>query len=70
MSIAEIKSEAQKMTADDVQHLAAYFHHLARRNSPAYLAELDRAWEATEAGDRVSLAEIKRIDSELRGAGL
>jgi hypothetical protein len=45
MPIAEIKPKTQKMTANDGQHLAAYFHHLYRRNSPAYIAELDRALE-------------------------
>ena len=70
MSIAEIKAEAQRLPADEVRHLAAYLHHLARRGEADYVAGLERAWTAAEAGDRVPLAEVKRLDDELRAAGL
>jgi hypothetical protein len=70
MSIAEIKAEAQRLPADEVQHLAAYFHHLSRRHDPNYAASLDAAAQAVENGDRISLSEVKRLDAELGQAGL
>jgi len=70
MSIAEIKAEARRLPADDVQHLAAYFHHLSRRHEPGYAGSLDAAAQAAESGDKVTLSEVKRLDAELGQAGL
>jgi len=70
MSFAEIKLEAEKLSAAEVVYLAAYFRHLSRRRNPAYLAGLDAAWEATEAGDRVSLDDFRRLEADARAAGL
>jgi hypothetical protein len=70
MSIAEIKAEAQRLPASEVQHLAAFFHHLSRRSDPAYAASLDAAADAAARGDRVTLAEVRRLDASLRQSGL
>jgi hypothetical protein len=70
MSIAEIKAEARRLPADEVQHLAAYFHHLSRRLEPGYAASLDAAAQAADNGDKIALAEVKRLDAELGRAGL
>jgi hypothetical protein len=70
MSIAEIKAEARRLPADDVQHLAAYFYHLSRRHEPGYAGSLDAAAQAAESGDKVTLSEVKRLDAELGQAGL
>jgi hypothetical protein len=70
MSIAEIKAEAQHMPARDVQFLAAYFHHLARRRDPGYIAGLDAAAQAVDTGDKVALDELRRLDRELHSSGL
>jgi hypothetical protein len=70
MSIAEIKAEARRLPAEEVQHLAAYFHHLSRRNEPGYAGSLDAAAHAVEGGDKISLAEVKRLEAGLGQAGL
>lgn len=70
MSIAEIKAEARRLEAADVRHLAAFFHHLSRRSDPGYPASLDAATQAIEAGDKIALAEVRRLDAGLREAGL
>ncbi len=70
MSFAEIKQAAEKLSSAEVLYLAAYFHHLSRRKDPAYLASLDEAWQVAEAGDRISLEELRRLEREASGAGL
>ncbi|MGH8017030.1 MAG: hypothetical protein ACREIA_01865 [Opitutaceae bacterium] len=70
MSFAEIKHEAEKLSAAEVIYLAAYFRHLSRRRDSAYLVSLDAAWEAAQSGDRVSLEDMRRLDSEASKAGL
>lgn len=70
MSIAEIKAEAQRLPAEEVQHLAAYFHHLSRRRDPSYPAGLDAAAQTAINGDKISLAEVRRLDASLRESGL
>jgi hypothetical protein len=43
---------------------------LARRKDPAYLASLDATWSATEGGDKVSFAEFKKINAQLKKSGV
>ena len=54
----------------DVIHLAAWFHHLARRKDPTYLKSLDDAFEAIDAGDRLTLGAYKKLSQELNQSGL
>jgi len=70
MSIAEIKEEARQMPAKDVQFLAAFFHHLARRHDLGYAVSLDDAAQALETGEKVTLAEVRRLEAELQRAKL
>ena len=70
MSVAELKRQAKKLSPADTLHLAAYLQHLARRKDPAYLASLDMTWGAMEGGDRISLAEFKKINAQLRKSGV
>jgi len=70
MSIADIKKEATQLGNEDLIHLAAWFHHLARRKDPAYLKTLDNAFDAIESGDRMSLHAYKRLSRELHQSGL
>jgi len=65
MSIADIKKEAAHLGGEEVAHLAAWFHHLARRKDPAYLKSLDQSLEAIESGDRMSLGDYKKLSREL-----
>ncbi len=70
MSVAELKRQAKKLGPADTLHLAAYLTHLARRKDPAYLAGLDATWQAMEGGDRISLAEFKKISAQLKKSGV
>ena len=70
MSIAEIKKEASELNADEVIHLAAWFHHLARRNDAVYIRSLDDSFAAMDAGDRLSLQDYRRLADELDKSGL
>lgn len=70
MSVTEIKKEAAHLGSDDVIHLAAWFHHLARRKDPAYLKSLDDSFEAVDAGDRMSLKDYRRLSQDLHQSGL
>lgn len=70
MSIAEIKEEAVRLGGNDVVHLAAWFHHLARRKEAAYLQSLDDVFDGMDTGNRVSLEEYKRLSHEMDQSGL
>lgn len=70
MSVAELKRQAKKLGPADTLHLAAYLAHLARRQDPAYLSGLDATWGAMGAGDKISLAEFKKISAQLRKSGV
>lgn len=70
MSITDIKKEATQLGSEEVIHLAAWFHHLARRKEPAYLKSLDDAFEAIDSGDRMSLDAYKKLSLELQQSGL
>jgi len=70
MSVLEIKKEAAHLGDSDVIHLAAWFHHLARRKDPAYLKSLDETLGAGDNSDRLSLNDYKRLSHELDQSGL
>jgi len=70
MTITDIKKEATHLGDEDVIHLAAWFHHLARRKEPAYLKSLDNAFEAIDSGDQMSLDAYKKLSQELQQSGL
>ena len=70
MSVAELKQQANKLGPADTLHLAAYLTHMARRKDPVYLASLDATWSAAEGGDKVSFAEFKKINAQLKKSGV
>lgn len=70
MSIAEIKKEAVQLRNEDVIHLAAWFHHLARRKDGAYHQSLDKLYDSMDAEDRMSLDDYKAISRNLDQSGL
>jgi len=51
-------------------HLAAWFHHLARRKDPAYLKSLDDAFEAIDGGDQMTLDAYQKLSQELNQSGV
>jgi len=70
MSITEIKREASSLGDEDLIHLAAWFHHLARRKNPAYLKSLDNTFDAIDSGDRMSLEAYQKLSQELNRSGV
>jgi len=70
MSITEIKKEASSLGDEDLIHLAAWFHHLARRKDPAYLKSLVDAFEAIDGGDQMTLDAYQKLSQELNQSGV
>jgi len=70
MSITEIKKEASALGDEDLIHLAAWFHHLARRKDPTYLKSLDDTFGAIDGGDRMSLEAYQKLSQELNQSGV
>ena len=65
MSLAELKSELERLPPAQKSYLAAYLKHSARRQDASYLQSLDATWQVMESGDKVSLAEALRLSKEL-----
>ena len=70
MSITEIKREASSLGDEDLIHLAAWFHHLARRKDPAYLKSLDDTFDAIDGGDQMTLDAYQKLSKELNQCGV
>ena len=70
MAISDIKKEADGLRHEELVYLAAWFHHLARRNDPEYRKGLDSSWQAMDSGDRISFERYKRLSKDLDESGL
>jgi hypothetical protein len=66
MSLAELKSEVEKLPIAERQYLAAYLKHLTRRQDPDYGRGLDATWEAMQRGEKISLEPAWHLSNELR----
>ena len=69
MSLAELKSELERLPAVDKSYLAAYLKHLSRRQEAGYAALLDATWQAMEAGEKVPLDRALELSRELGKSG-
>ena len=69
MSLAELKSELERLPAADKSYLAAYLKHSARRQEAGYTASLDATWQTMEAGEKVSLDRALELSRELGKSG-
>jgi hypothetical protein len=69
MSLAELKSELERLPAADKSYLAAYLRHSARRQEAGYTASLDATWQTMEAGEKVSLDRALELSRELGNSG-
>ena len=69
MSLAELKSELERLPAVDKSYLAAYLKHLFRRQDTGYAAGLDTVWQAMEAGEKVPLDRALYLSRELGKSG-
>ncbi len=70
MSVAELKTVVDNSTCEERFFLQAYLDHLAGQTNPEHFRELDRRWEEMNAGDKISLAEARRLHEELQSQGL
>ena len=69
MSLAELKSEIDRLPPADVHYLAAYLKHRAQRAEPGYTQTLDRTWDAMQRGEKVRLDRALQLSAELRQSG-
>jgi hypothetical protein len=66
MSLAELKSEIDRLPAAEAQYLAAYLMHRSRRGEAGYAAGLDETWVQMERGEKVRLSRALELNAELR----
>lgn len=66
MSLAELKSEIDRLPAAEAQYLAAYLMHRSRRSEASYATGLDATWEQMERGEKTSLSRALELNAELR----
>jgi len=69
MSVAEIKTESQKLTSTENLHLAACFKALAQRDTPPRLFELDALSRDMENGQKMKSTEVRALLSQLDSSG-
>jgi hypothetical protein len=69
MSIAELKSEIERLPLAEKSYLAAFLKHSTRRQDPGYLASLDVTWHRMQAGEKVSLGDALKLSDELGRSG-
>jgi len=70
MSTAELKQTAESLNAEERIFLAAYLKHLARRDDPAYQAELTRLNDEIEGGRKFTLDQVQHLHETLKARGL
>ncbi len=69
MSLAELKTELERLPAADKSYLAAFLKHSARRQEAGYTVTLDHTWEAVESGEKMSLERALELSRELGRSG-
>jgi hypothetical protein len=70
MTVAEIKHGIEQSSPEERAYLTAFLKHLARKDDPAYRAELTRLNAEIEGGKKFSLDQVKRIHETLEAEGL
>lgn len=70
MSLQELKAGIEQSTPEERLFLAAYLKHLARKDDPAYRADLAQRIDEMKAGKRFSLDQVKRVHQSLEAEGL
>lgn len=70
MSLAEIQSELSHASVEDKLRLLAWLKHDLRTGTPARQRQLSEYRVDMEQGDKVSLADLKKINRSLDQAGL
>ena len=70
MSIAEIKASIDRMTDEERFFAAAYLHHRAQANDPAYQTMLSERMKRMDDGQKVTFEQAQRIHEALEAEGL
>jgi hypothetical protein len=64
MSLAEMKEQVEKLTEDERLELQALLIHLARKDDPEYLAEMEGRMERMDRGEKFNIHDIEKILGE------
>ena len=70
MTVTEIQSGIEQSSPEERAYLAAFLKHLARKDDPAYQAELTRLNEEIDHGKKISFAQAKQLHEALKAEGL
>jgi hypothetical protein len=70
VSTLDIKANIDQMTEDERFFAAAYLHHLAQKNDPAYQITLAERIKKMDAGHKFTLDQAHRIHDVLEAEGL
>lgn len=62
--LEEIKAAVYRLSASEREQLSEYVAHLARLEDPDYLRKLSEASERMAVGDRVSMEDFIRENTE------
>ena len=69
MSLAELKTELDRLPAAEKNYLSAYLKHSARRHEAGYLESLDAVWQQMEQGEKVPLQRALQLSQDLHDSG-
>lgn len=70
MSVAELMKGARRLKPDERVALMAYLKHLARKDDPAYQAELTRLNAEIDSGRKFTLEQVERMHAALKAEGM
>lgn len=70
MTVEQIKEGIEQSSPEERQYLAAFLKHLARKDDPAYHAELTALNKEFDSGKKFSLDQVKRLHEILKAEGL
>lgn len=69
MSLAELKTELDRLPVEEKSYLSAYLKHSARRGEAGYLESLDAVWQQMENGEKIPLRRVLQLSRELHDSG-
>jgi signal recognition particle GTPase len=61
MSLQELKDAVIELTSEERFELEAFLQHLAHKDDPSYLRELDEASERITSGKGHSLDDVRKL---------
>jgi len=70
MSVQDLKREIEASSEEDKLFLLAFLQHIIRREDPAYKKLLAERVKEMQAGNKVSLSQVKRLHEALEAEGL